>query len=100
MNVISNKNCIHDWLATDQIDLIDLVVTDFRMPGLDGFQLAERLQATRPGLPVLFAAGVEADDPLASHAKSALIRKPFELAQLLYRIRELLRSSTAASNGN
>ena len=36
---------------------LDLVITDVGMPGMDGYELARRLQQERPGLPVVFMTG-------------------------------------------
>ena len=41
----------------------DLVVTDYRMPGTNGFQLCEALAATRPDLPALVCTGNPGDLP-------------------------------------
>jgi CheY-like chemotaxis protein len=85
-------------LATDQIRNVDLLVTDYRMPRMDGFEVAERLKTERPGLPVLFAAGVGMDAVLDSHPKLLFIRKPFELNALLNRINGLLCSTPESSD--
>jgi two-component system alkaline phosphatase synthesis response regulator PhoP len=73
---------------------IDLVVLDVMLPGLDGFQIVERmrhaanytpvLMLTAKGLPEDVAFGLEAgaDDYLA---------KPFELQVLLARVKGLIR---------
>jgi CheY-like chemotaxis protein len=37
---------------------VDVVVTDLKMPGMNGDELADKLQAQRPNLPVLFVSGV------------------------------------------
>jgi CheY-like chemotaxis protein len=36
---------------------VDLVITDQAMPVMTGAQLAERIRASRPGLPVIIASG-------------------------------------------
>ncbi|HET9426885.1 MAG TPA: response regulator [Allosphingosinicella sp.] len=36
---------------------IDAVVTDYKMPRMDGAQLADRIRAIRPGLPILLITG-------------------------------------------
>jgi CheY-like chemotaxis protein len=41
---------------------VDVVVTDFSMPGLSGLELAERLIRLRPGLPVVLISGYIADE--------------------------------------
>jgi CheY-like chemotaxis protein len=61
----------------------DLVVTDVRMPGLDGFQLAEALrrdERTRK-IPLIFVSGeTEPAEAARAHALGALayLTKPFD----------------------
>ena len=43
--------------ATDPANPVDLVITDQTMPQLTGLELAERLRATRPQLPVVLYTG-------------------------------------------
>jgi CheY-like chemotaxis protein len=38
-------------------DSYDAVLTDVVMPGMNGFQLAKRIQAIKPGLPVICVTG-------------------------------------------
>jgi signal transduction histidine kinase/FixJ family two-component response regulator len=72
---------------------IALVVTDVVMPGVSGPKLAEALQQTRPGLPVLFMSGYP-DHAVARHnvlePSVAFIQKPFSSEQMLGRVREVL----------
>jgi DNA-binding response OmpR family regulator len=71
----------------------DLLVTDLRMPGMDGKELALRLREKRPGLPVLFISGWSPETPDAGlEAGTHLLAKPFRLAEL-YRALELLQMS-------
>ena len=60
---------------------IDLVITDYAMPGMTGLQLAEALRRLRPGLPVLLATGYA---ELRGEGTDGLPRleKPFEQAAL------------------
>jgi len=57
----------------------DLVVTDIKMPGMDGLELAETLHARRPWTPVLIVTGygTESDEARAKAAGvSAFLHKP------------------------
>jgi CheY-like chemotaxis protein len=66
----------------------DLVVTDVRMPGIDGWQLGRELRGRWPDLPVLYLSGYDLEQgaPLAA----AFLRKPFDPAELLRRVASLL----------
>jgi signal transduction histidine kinase len=73
---------------------IDLLLTDVIMPGgMSGRDLAERLQADRPGLPVLFMSGYTAD-VIATRGilepGITVVEKPFTTADLLGKVRALL----------
>jgi len=74
---------------------IDLVLTDVAMPGMSGRELADRLQASRPGLKVLFASGGTAD-VVAHHGILEegvhVIAKPFGMTELSEKLHEVLAS--------
>jgi len=55
---------------------VDLVVTDYGMPGMSGADLAEELRRLRPGLPVILATGY-GELPAATPADVTSLRKPF-----------------------
>lgn len=71
----------------------DLVLTDVIMPHSLGTDLAARVRALRPGVPVLFmsafpgGAGI-APDPLP--VNEPLLEKPFTVATLLQAVRAIL----------
>jgi two-component system, cell cycle sensor histidine kinase and response regulator CckA len=75
---------------------IDLIVTDFSMPGMSGRQLAERLAGSSPRLGVLFMSGY-ADDFTVEEgqngARTAFLAKPFSSAALAGKVRDLLESA-------
>lgn len=69
----------------------DLLVTDIRMPELDGWTLAEQARALRPELPVLYVTGWSDVDPRPV-AGGEVLGKPFRTAELIPAAARLLRS--------
>ena len=76
-------------LALDDPTGFDLLITDVRMPGVDGWELGRRLTERWPGLPVLYISGYDLQ-PSDRYATSFL-RKPFDSELLLKRVSELLQ---------
>ncbi len=80
-------------IARARTEPIDLLLTDVVMPGKSGVDLAETLQASRPGLAVLLMSGYPADVVRASGRRigsAPLLVKPFSVNALLAAIREAL----------
>jgi len=72
---------------------IALLVTDVVMPKLGGLQLAERIQALRPGLRTLFVSGHTDETALQKldlGAPAQFLAKPYSLDELARCVRELL----------
>lgn len=71
---------------------LDLLVTDIVMPRMGGMQLADRLRAKRPGLPVLFVSGYASEWADGGHSlgESELLLKPWTTEELHRRVRERL----------
>ena len=74
------------------------VVTDVRMPGMDGFELLRRVRQEKPRLPVIVMTG-HGDIPLAVQAMKLgaadFVEKPFEDERLIEAVRVALRSAGA-----
>lgn len=87
------------------LDSIDVLLTDVVMPGLNGRELSERLQARKPGLRVLFMSGYT-DDEVIRHglaASAQFLNKPFRPGQLVEAVNALLRGEAVpvdAGTGN
>jgi CheY-like chemotaxis protein len=71
---------------------IDLLVSDVVMPGIDGFELARRARALRPGLPIIVMSGYTAMPSEAPRTSEfPILRKPFLRAEVAGKIRDALR---------
>lgn len=78
---------------------IDLLVTDYAMPGMNGVQLAKSVQAERPSLPIIMITGqtAETQEDLEQVADTVL-RKPFHTADLDAQIRNAMHARTSLRN--
>ena len=74
-------------LRTDEA--IDLMITDYAMPGMTGLQLAEQARTLRPELPILLATGY-ADLPARADLDLPRLNKPYQQMQLAEQIKALL----------
>ncbi|NRP21927.1 Blue-light-activated protein [Ensifer adhaerens] len=68
---------------------IDLMITDFSMPGMNGAQLAEKARELRPGLPILVATGY-ADLPEGTGLDLPRLGKPYSQNQLKSEVEKIL----------
>jgi DNA-binding response OmpR family regulator len=71
---------------------IHLLLTDLKMPNLDGAKAAGIISAERPGIRVLVISGHGSDEIRTNMASRAFLRKPFMPAVLREKIREVLNS--------
>ena len=68
---------------------IDMLITDYAMPGMTGLQLAEAVRGVMPGLPILLATGY-ADLPAAPGLDLPRLSKPYHQRELAQQIASLL----------
>jgi signal transduction histidine kinase/CheY-like chemotaxis protein len=68
---------------------IDLMITDYAMPGMTGMQLAEAARKLRPDLPILLATGY-ADLPQGASLDLPRLSKPYQQKQLADHIAALI----------
>ena len=82
-------------IGEDRKGAIDLLVTDLVMPGMNGSELANRLEAMRPGLRILCVSGY-ADQITAMSADDggrAFLSKPFSPHAFAKKVHEVLATA-------
>jgi DNA-binding NtrC family response regulator len=91
-----------EWVASGELALarierreFELVVSDLRMPGMDGLRLVEELGKRHPDLPVVMLTA-HGTIPLAVEAMKAgaaeFVLKPFDRQEILYVVRKLIEA--------
>lgn len=78
---------------------IDLLVTDYNMPGYSGVDLLRDAAAIRPDLPVALASGYvtpEIEQAAQAAGARALIHKPNDVEEMCETVQRLLRGESAA----
>jgi signal transduction histidine kinase/CheY-like chemotaxis protein len=76
-------------------DKIDLVLSDIVMPGsMNGIELAGEIRRQFPHLPVLLTSGYS-ESARAAEARYAILRKPFELSDLVRALGEAMARRVA-----
>lgn len=71
----------------------DLVVTDIKMPGMDGLEVLQRIKGIDPTIPVIMItafATVEMSIQALRKGAYDMLTKPFEQEELLYRVKNAL----------
>jgi len=77
--------CAEDALVKLEQDAYEMVITDLKMPGMDGFGLIESIKKTQPEIAAIMItayATVETAVQALSHGADDYITKPFEISEL------------------
>jgi len=72
----------------------DLLVTDIKMPGMDGLELLQKVKQKDPAIPVIMVtayATVEMSIQALRKGAYDMLTKPFEPEELLYRVKNALQ---------
>lgn len=88
-------NSAQSALETFSRDGADLVITDLRMPGMNGFELLSELRGIDPEIPVLVMTGYSSVENAVEAMKRGatdFIKKPFEFEEMRLMVERTLRS--------
>ena len=83
-----------EGLAKYKTDGADLIVADVMMPRLDGFAMAKEIRRISTSVPIIFLTAKSTIDDVEEGfdiGANDYLKKPFELRELLVRIKALLR---------
>ncbi len=70
---------------------VDLVFSDIKMPGIDGFALARWIHQHRPEIPVILASGYPGKANMAAElCQAEFLRKPCDFELIVEKIRETI----------
>ncbi len=85
-----------DGLVQAEARAFDVVITDLKLPGLDGMELIRRLHAAKPRLPIILMTAHGTTDTAIEATKQGAydyLLKPFEMEELI----ELVAKACASS---
>jgi PAS domain S-box-containing protein len=105
MSLLEQAGCevVHTDSAADALerlkaDNFDFVLSDIVMPGgMDGIQLAHKIRAQYPLIPILLISGYS-DAAVSAVTGFILLKKPFDAAELDRAVREAMAQHNAASS--
>ena len=71
---------------------LSLVITDIRMPGIDGWELAPRATEMRAGIKVLYITGYPGEQRADDAPPGPLLRKPWRAGEFYKCLEQLIGS--------
>ena len=81
---------------------MDLVITDLGMPGMTGWEVAQRIKASRPGMPVVLLTGWGQhlpEQPTGEPCVDLILAKPIRLEELQRTIARLTARGQGDASG-
>ena len=97
-------DCVYD--SNEALDLLytntyNLLILDVQVPGIDGFELLKNLRESNINTPAIFTTSRNSLEDLSkgySIGADDYLKKPFELQELLFRIKALLKREYALND--
>jgi len=110
LNSLTRAGYAVDWARSGteadvalQDQVYDAIVLDLNLPGMDGFEVLQRLRSRRSDTPVMILTARDAlDDRVKGLDLGAddYMLKPFDMPEFLARVRALLRRGGAATSND
>jgi FixJ family two-component response regulator len=91
-----------DFLRGELLALTSCLITDVRMPKMDGLELQRRVRLKRPELPVIFITAHHEDrieQRAFAQGAALFVRKPFDADELLQAIKLAVSKSHGDNEG-
>ena len=85
-----------EFLKSGTLAVAACLITDVRMPGMDGIELQRRIRLERPTLPVIFISAhdsAETQQLALNEGAVSFLHKPFNAADLLEKIQAALTTA-------
>jgi FixJ family two-component response regulator len=85
------------FLNSGSLAQVDCLVTDVRMPNMDGLELFRRVKQERPQLPIIFVSAHPDEETrrrVLKQGAAAFLYKPFDAAELLATIQAALNGTS------
>jgi CheY-like chemotaxis protein len=81
----------------DEVKRIELVLSDIRMPDVDGFDLLRVLRHRFPSLPIILMSGLPVGPDDVVPLGATILMKPFDVAQLEEAIKRKLMARRSSA---
>jgi CheY-like chemotaxis protein len=86
----------HSALQLTESDPVNGMVTDFRMPGMNGLELVRRIRERQPGLPAIIVSAYPSEITLVD-SNTKVMSKPVSSSILLQSMKSMLGDGKATS---
>ncbi len=92
---VTLAKCGNEALAVLQTHRFDLLLTDLKLPGVDGFKVIEAARATRPDIPVIMMSAHgnrEIRERVSAQQVNYFVEKPLVVADVSRLVESLSRA--------